>query len=158
MFQRLTSKFFLSLVVCSWFVLVVQCETRNFLVSLLVCTSFRSFSLSQQQFCGAGCREARLQLSCLRELSRFVYCLLHKMNTNRLLPLLEKWETYMLSNHSAFPVFEEEPFIEGTRVLAAFEKVSSFCLKSNSCKHSRQFLEHHVRNVLSSVTARSFIG
>ena len=64
----------------------------------------------------------------------------------------------MLPNHSAFPANEEEHFLEGTRVPATLENISSFYFKSEFRKNSHKFLEHIVRNLLSTVAARSFIG
>ena len=41
------------------------------------------------------------------ELSRFVYCLLQKVKRSSDLPVIEKWEAYMLPNHSCFGAIAE---------------------------------------------------
>ena len=46
------------------------------------------------------------------ELSRFVYCLLQKVKRSSDLPVIEKWEAYMLPNHSCFGPIAEEHFFE----------------------------------------------
>ena len=56
------------------------------------------------------------------ELSRFVYCLLQKVKRSSDLPVIEKWEAYMLPNHSCFGAVAEEDFLEKTRPLVSFEK------------------------------------
>ena len=40
------------------------------------------------------------------ELSQFVYCIFQKIKKSESMPLVEKCEKYMLSNHSAFADFE----------------------------------------------------
>ena len=74
------------------------------------------------------------------DLSLFVYCLLQKIKASLSQPVIEKAEVYMQPNRSTFPAIEEETFLEGTRVIAGIEKVSSFCLKSDFHENSRQFL------------------
>ena len=39
------------------------------------------------------------------ELSRFVYCILQKVKLSSDLPVIKKWEAYMLPNHSCFGAF-----------------------------------------------------
>ena len=56
------------------------------------------------------------------EFSRFVYCLLQKVKRSSDLPVIEKWETYMLLNHSCFGTIAEDHFLEGTRLLSSLEK------------------------------------
>ena len=41
------------------------------------------------------------------ELSHFVYCLLQKIKASGSLPVVEKWESYMLPNHSSFTAIED---------------------------------------------------
>ena len=60
-----------------------------------------------------------------------------------------------MPNHSVFPAIEKEPFLEGARILAALEKVSSFYLKSEFRKNSRPFLEDLARKIPSIVAAGS---
>ena len=64
----------------------------------------------------------------------------------------------MLYNHSAFPTIEKEHFLEGTRVQAALETVSSYYFKCEFRKNSRHVLEVHIHNILSNLAARSLIG
>ena len=45
------------------------------------------------------------------ELARFVYCLLQKIKSSESLPVIEKWETYMLPNHSQFAAQSLENFL-----------------------------------------------
>ena len=92
------------------------------------------------------------------ELSRFVFCLLQKVKLSRDLPVIEKWEAYMLPNHSCFGAISEEHFLEGTRLLASLEKINSSFLRKEFCRDCRRFLEDLVSTILSTVAARSQIG
>ena len=92
------------------------------------------------------------------ELSHFVYCLLQKIKANGSLPVIVKWEGYMLSNHSSFTAFEEEHFLVGTRVHAALEKMTFQYLKKEFRTSARRFLEEFTSTVLSTVAARSKLG
>ena len=92
------------------------------------------------------------------ELSRFVYCLLQKVKRSSDLPVIEKWEAYMLSNYSCFGAIAEEHFLQGTRRLASLEKINSSFLRKDFRKDSRRFLEDFVSTILSTVAARSPIG
>ena len=92
------------------------------------------------------------------ELSRFVYCLLQKVKVSSDLPVIEKWEAYMLPNHSCFGPISEEHFLEGTRLLASLEKLNSNFLRKEFRKDCRRFLEDLVSTILSTVAARSQVG
>ena len=59
--------------------------------------------------------------------------------------------------HSPLPI-EEKRFPQGTRLLTALERMSSYHWKFEFRKNCRQFLEDLVRNVLSTVATRSLIG
>ena len=59
------------------------------------------------------------------ELAQCVYCLLQKIKKASSLPLVEKWEEYVVPNHSRFPAIDEKDFLAGTRVMAALNKVAS---------------------------------
>ena len=72
------------------------------------------------------------------ELSHFVYCILQKIKKSGLLPLVEKWESYMLPNHSSFAAIEEEHFLVGTRVHAALENMSNSYLKNEFLSNARR--------------------
>ena len=92
------------------------------------------------------------------ELSRFVYCLLQKVKLSSDLPVIEKWEAYMLPNHSCFGAIGEERFLEGTRLLASLEKIKSSFLRNEFPKDCRRFLENLVSTILSTVAERSQTG
>ena len=92
------------------------------------------------------------------ELSHFVYCLLQKIKAIGSLTVIEKWESYMLPNHSSFTAIEEEHFLVGTRVHAALEKMTSQYLKKEFRSSARRFLEEFTSTVLSTVAARSKLG
>ena len=92
------------------------------------------------------------------ELSHFVYCLLQQIKASRSLPVVERWESYMLPNHSSFTAIEEEHFLVGTRVLAALEKMTSQYLKEEFRSSARRFLEEFISTVLYTVAARSKLG
>ena len=92
------------------------------------------------------------------ELSHFVYCLLQKIKASGSLPVIEKWESYMLPNHSSFTAVEEDQFLVGTRVHAALEKMTSHYLKREFRNTARRFLEEFTSTVLSTVAARSKLG
>ena len=92
------------------------------------------------------------------ELSRFVYCLLQKVKRSSDRPVIEKWEAYMLPNHSCVGPIAEEYFLEGTRLLASIEKTNSSFLRRQFRRDCRRFLEDLVSTILSTVAARSPIG
>ena len=92
------------------------------------------------------------------ELSRFVYCLLQEVKLSHDLPVIEKWEAYMLPSHSCFGAISEEQFLEGTRLLASLEKFNSSFLRKEFRRDCRSFLEDLVSTILSTVAARSQIG
>ena len=92
------------------------------------------------------------------ELSHFVYCLLQKIKASGSLPVVEKWESYMLPNHSSFTAIEDQHFLVGTRVHAALEKMTSQYLKKEFRSSARRFLEDFTSTVLSTVAACSKLG
>ena len=92
------------------------------------------------------------------ELSYFVYCLLQKIKAIRSLPVMEKWESYMLPNHSSFTAIVQEHFLVGTCVHAALEKMTSQYLKKDFRSSARRFLEEFTSTVLSTAAARSKPG
>ena len=92
------------------------------------------------------------------ELSHFVYSLLQKIKASGSLPVIEKWESYMLPNHSSFAAIGKEHFLVGTRVHAALEKMRSQQLKKEFRSSARRFLEEFTSTVLSTVAARSKLG
>ena len=92
------------------------------------------------------------------ELSHFVYCVLQKIKNSDSLPLVEKWEDYMLPKHSSFAAIDEEHFLMGTRIHAALEKMSSSYLRKELLSNARRFLEEFCSSVLSTVAARSKLG
>ena len=66
------------------------------------------------------------------ELARFIYCLLQKIKKTSSLPIIERWEEYVVSNQSRFAPIDDKHFLEGTRVMAALGKVGSLYLQNNS--------------------------
>ena len=92
------------------------------------------------------------------ELSRFLYCLLQKVKRSSGLPVIEKWEAYMLPNHSCFGAIAEEHFLEGTHLLSSLEKINSNFLRKEFRRDCRRFLEDLVSTILSTVAAHSPIG
>ena len=89
------------------------------------------------------------------ELSHFVYCILQKIKKSESLPLVEKWEDYMLPNHSSFAAIDEEHFLVGTRIHVALEKMSSSYLRKEFRSNARRLLEEFCSTILSTVAARS---
>ena len=83
------------------------------------------------------------------ELSHFVYCILQKIKTSESLPLVEKWEDYMLLNHSSFAAIADEHFLVGTRIHAALEKMSSSYLRKEFRTSARRFLDEFCSTILS---------
>ena len=81
-----------------------------------------------------------------------------KIKASGSLPVIEKWESYMLPNHSSFPGIEDEHFLVGTRVHAALGKMTSQYLKKEFRSSARRFLEEFTSTVLSTVAARSKLG
>ena len=92
------------------------------------------------------------------ELSHFVYCILQKIKKSESLPLVEKWEDYMLPNHSSSAAIDEEHFLVGTRIHAALEKMSSSYLRKEFRSNARRFLDEFCSPILSTVAARSKLG
>ena len=92
------------------------------------------------------------------ELSQFVYCLLQKVKRRSNLPVIEKWEAYMLPTHSCFGAIEEEHFLEGTCLLSSFEKPNGNFLPKQFRNDCRCFLEDLVSTILSKVAAHSPVG
>ena len=150
-------------------------RTRNFCVSILVRSSFGScfgrggsgslyahFTLPAilvaHNFTELNSGRADYSYLGFGELSRFVYCLLQKVKLSSDLPVIEKWEAYMLPNHSCFGAISEEHFLEGTRLLASLEKINSSFLRKEFRRDCRRFLEDLVSTILSTVAARSQIG
>ena len=80
------------------------------------------------------------------------------MKASGSLPVVEKWESYMLPNHSSFTAIEDQHFLLGTRVHAALEKMTSQYLKKEFRSSARLFLEDFTSTVLSTVAARSKLG
>ena len=78
------------------------------------------------------------------------------------MPVIEKWEAYMLPNHSCFHscfgAIPEEHFLEGTRLLSSPEKINSNYLRREFRRDCRRFVEDLVSNILSKVAARSQVG
>ena len=155
--------------------LIFAGRTRNFWVSFLVRSSFGScFSrggsgslsahftlpaiLFAHNFTELNSGRADYGYMAFGELSRFVYCLLQKVKLSTDLPVIEKWEAYMLPNHSCFGAIAEEHFLEETRLLASLEKINSSFLRKEFRRNCRHFLEDLVSTILSTVAARSQIG
>ena len=87
-----------------------------------------------------------------------MYCLLQKVKRSSDLPVIEKWEAYMLPNHSCFGTITEEHFLEGTGRLSSPEKINSSFLWKEFRRDWRRFLEDLESNILSKGTARSPVG
>ena len=87
-------------------------------------------------------------------------CVLHlaKIKKSESLPLVEKWDNYMLPNHFSFAAIDEEHLLEGTRIHAALEKMSSSYLRKKFRSNARRFLEEFCSTILSTVAARSKLG
>ena len=92
------------------------------------------------------------------KLSHFVYCILQKIKKSESLPLVEKWEDYMLPNHSSIAAIDEEHFLVGTRIHAALGTMSSSYLRKEFRTNARRFLEEFCSTILSTVAARSKLG
>ena len=119
---------------------------------VIVCVVLVAHNFTELDY---GCADS--SYPAFRELSRFVYCLLQKVKRSSDLPVIEKWEAYMLSNHSCFGAIVEEHFLERTRVLSSLEKINSSFLRKEFRKDCRRFLDL-VSIILSRVAARSPVG
>ena len=93
-----------------------------------------------------------------RELARFIYCMLQKIQQGSSLPPVEQWDDYVLPNHSKFPPIADGEFLAGTRVSAALNKIGSSYLKREFQRDARRFLEEFTTSVLSTVATRSKPG
>ena len=87
-----------------------------------------------------------------------MYCFLQKVKRSSDLPVIEKWEAYMLPNHSCFGAIPEEHFLEGTRLLSSLDKITSSFIRKEFRRDCCRFLEDLVSTILSKVAARSPIG
>ena len=74
------------------------------------------------------------------------------------LPLVERWDEYVLANHSKFPAVANGEFLPGSRVSAALNKIGSSYSKKEFQRDARFFLEEFTASVLSTVAARSKVG
>ena len=92
------------------------------------------------------------------ELSRFVYCLLQKVKRSSDSPVIEKWEPYMLPNHSCFGAIAEDHFLEGTRLLSSLGKINSSFPPKEFRRDCRRFLEDLVSTIFFTIAARSPVG
>ena len=92
------------------------------------------------------------------EFSRFVFCLLQKVKRSSDLPVIEKFEAYMLPDHLCFGAILEGSFLERTRLLSFLEKFNSGFLRREFRRHCRCFLEDLVSIILSTVVAHSPVG
>ena len=87
-----------------------------------------------------------------------MYCLLQKIKRSRELPVIERWEAYMLPNHSCFGALEEKHFLERTPLITPLEDINSNVFSKEFRKHCRRFLEDFVSNIVSAVADRSSVG
>ena len=87
-----------------------------------------------------------------------MYCILQKIKKSGSLTLVEKWEDYMLPNHSSFATIHEEHILVGTRIHSAVEKMSSSYLKGENRNNARRFLDEFCSTILTTVAARSKLG
>ena len=78
--------------------------------------------------------------------------------TDKSLPVIKKWEAYMLPSHSCCEAIEDKRFPEGTRHLSFLENINSSFLRKEFRKHCRGFLKDLVSTILSTVAARSPVG
>ena len=114
-----------------------------------------SFVSNNNNFAAQQSRQSDYGYRAYGELSHFVYCLLQKIKASWSLPVFERWESYMLPDHSSLTAIEEDQFLVGTRVHAALEKMRSQYLKKEFRSSARRFLEEFTSTVLSTVAARS---
>ena len=130
---------------------------------LLVASSFqvgtqRYSSVSNKNFVAEQSPGSGYEYRAYGELSHFVYCILQKIRKSESLPLVEKWQDYMLPNHSSFAAIDEEHFLVGTRIHAALAKLSSSYLRKEFRNNARRFLDEFCSTILSTVAARSKLG
>ena len=93
------------------------------------------------------------------EFSRSVDFLLQKMKVSSSLPLVEKWQEYILANYLFFASIAKEHILERTRLLAALEKVNSvYFLRTAFRKNCHHFFKEFESTILSTVATRSLIG
>ena len=99
------------------------------------------------------------------ELSRFVFCLLRKLKRSQDLLVIERWQIYMLPNHSCFGALEWNHFPEGTHLLSSLEKktlLSSEMIFAKTVvifwRNSRVAARSPVRQGLSCFCPKTVIG
>ena len=74
------------------------------------------------------------------------------------MPLVEKWEEYVVPKYSRFPAINEKDFLSSTRLMAELHKFGSRYPRTEFRRNARRFLEEFVNCVLSTVASRSVIG
>ena len=84
-----------------------------------------------------------------------MYRLLQEVKRSSDLPFIEKWEAYMLPNHSCFGAIAGQHFLVGTRLLSSLEKLNNSFLRKEFRKDCRRFIEDLVSTILSRVAASS---
>ena len=92
------------------------------------------------------------------ELSNFVYCFLQKTKETESLPLVDKWENYMLPSHSALAPLKRSNFWWGNCVHAGLEKISSSYMENEFRPNARRFHEKFCSTILSTIATRSMLG
>ena len=148
--------FFVSLVVFSWFRRLISSQLGNFLDDSWFNPHFVLCVSDSNNFVELKSGKPDYKHRPFGELSLFVHCSLRKNRSSLWLPVIEKWQAYMLSNFSSSPPpFQEELFLQGTRLLTA---LSSYYLITEFRKDHLQFLEDPVHNVLPTVVARTLDG
>ena len=94
----------------------------------------------------------------LGELSRFVYCLEHKIKASSTLHVLENWEGIYAPQSFKFCSHCRGIFLKRMRLLAALEEVNRAHLRAEFRKDCYHILNELVTTVLSTVAARSLIS
>ena len=69
-----------------------------------------------------------------------MFYLLQKVKRSSDLPVIEKWEAYMLPKHSCFGAITEEHFLEDTRLLPTPKKINRSFLRREFRRDCRRFL------------------
>ena len=119
---------------------------------LIFCVSHaHNFTDNPSKVCDYGFRA-------FSELARFTVCLLQKKKSAQSLSLVEKWEDFMLPNHSRFLPIEENEFLAGSRIRSALQKVGSVYFRNEFRKDALKFLgadKHRAIHCCSSIRRRT---
>ena len=80
------------------------------------------------------------------------------MTWSSALPVVEKWETYMLPNHSSFAAINESLYLRGIDCQLLWRRRKTRSYGKSFASNVANFWEEIVSTIFSTVAARSLVG